>query len=186
MLRRAAILHDMVQDSPYTLAVLKREFDTEIAAMMAEHVALARLRRRPGHEADQVMATIRSANTWVIATMMTDRLHNMQTLHFLPQAKQLRKAREVLDTYLPAALELSMPTVRSQLQALACAALIRNQSLLPPRRRVIIALDIRTIPPVGPGRSETEVPFMLYKLFEVTCACMLSTPYSAGRALPCR
>jgi hypothetical protein len=89
-----------------------------------------------------VIATIRSADTRVVATMMVDRLHNMQTIQFLPQARQVRQAREVLDTFLPAAQELSMPTVRSQLQTLACAALVRNQPLRAPRRRVIVALDI--------------------------------------------
>ena len=120
-------------DTPYTLAVLKREFGTGIAAMVAEQTAIHRLRRRPGHKAAQVMATIRSADTRVVATMMADRLYNMQTIQFLPQARQLRQAREVLDTYLPAAQELSMPTVAEQrLQTLACAALISNQPLRPP------------------------------------------------------
>ena len=65
----------------------------------------------------------------------------MQTLQFLPHAKQLRKARAVLDTFLPVAGQLGMSTLQSQLQAHAVAALIRNQPLRP-FRRVIVALDI--------------------------------------------
>jgi GTP diphosphokinase / guanosine-3',5'-bis(diphosphate) 3'-diphosphatase len=103
----AAILHDTVRDTPYTLAALKRDFGTGIAATVAEQTAIHRLRRRPGHKASQVMATIRSADTRVVATMMADRLHNMQTIQFVPHPWQLRQAREVLDTYLPAAQELS-------------------------------------------------------------------------------
>jgi len=137
----AAILHDTVRDTPYTLAALKREFGTAIAALVAEQTAIHRLRRRPGQKAAQVMATIRSADTRVIATMLADRLHNMQTIQFVPHPWQLRQARDVLDTYLPAAHELNMPAVGSQLQTLACAALISNQPLRPPRRRVIVALD---------------------------------------------
>ena len=50
----AAILHETVEDTPYTLAALKRDFGAAIAAMVAEHMVLpARLRRRPGHKAAQ-------------------------------------------------------------------------------------------------------------------------------------
>ncbi len=87
----AAILHDTVQDTPYTLAALRREFGTGIAALVAGHMALDRLDRRPGRQVTQVMAAITSADARVVATKLADRLHNMQTLQFLPQAKQLRK-----------------------------------------------------------------------------------------------
>jgi hypothetical protein len=173
----AAILHDTVRDTPYTLAALKREFGTGIAAMVAEQTAIHRLRRRPGHKASQVMATIRSADTRVVATMMADRLHNMQTIQFLPQARQLRQAREVLDTYLPAAQELSMPTVGSQLQTLACAALISSQPLRPPRRRVIVALDIENSTS-RPDPVKAELRSMLYELFD---AALRSAGVSARR-----
>jgi class 3 adenylate cyclase len=96
---------------------------------------------------------------------MADRLRNMQTLQFLPQAKQLRKARETLDTFLPVAEQLNMHMVRSELQALAFAALIRNQPLRPPRRRVIVALDIES----STSRADpvkAELRTMLYELFD--------------------
>jgi guanosine-3',5'-bis(diphosphate) 3'-pyrophosphohydrolase len=128
----AAILHDTVQDTPDTLAALRRESGTGIAAMVAGHMALDRLGRRPGRQVTQVMAAITSAGTPVAATKLADRLHTMQTLQFLPQARQLRKARETLDAFLPAAGQLNMLTLRSQLQTLAVAALIRNQPLRPP------------------------------------------------------
>ncbi len=160
----AAILHDTVQDTPYTLDALRREFGGGIAAMVAGHMTLDRLGRRSGRKAAQVMAAIRSADTRVVAMKMADRLHNMQTLQFLPQAKQLRKAREVLDTFLPATQELNMHTVRSELQALAFAALIRNQPLRPPRRRVIVALDIENSTS-RPDLVKAELRTVLYELF---------------------
>ncbi len=137
----AAILHDTVEDTPYTLAALRRDFGTEIAAMVAGLMALDRLGRRPGRQVTQVMTTILSADARVVATKLADRLHNMQTLQVLPPAKQQQKAREVLDTFLPVAEQLSLPALGSELQALAFAALIRNQPLRPFRRRVIVALD---------------------------------------------
>jgi hypothetical protein len=133
--------------------------------MVAEHMALDRLRGRQGRELIQVMATIRSADTRVVAMKMADRLHNMQTLQFIPQAKQLRKAREVLDTFLPIAQHLSMHTVRSQLQTLAVAALIRNRPSYPPRRRVIVALDIERSTS-RPDPVKADLRTMLYELFD--------------------
>jgi hypothetical protein len=108
---------------------------------------------------------------------MADRLHNMQTLQFLPQAKQLRKAREVLDASLPAAEQLNMHTVRSELQTLAFAALTRNQPLRPPRHRVIVALDIeRSTSRPDPVKAEFRT--MLYELFD---AALRSSGVSARR-----
>ncbi len=174
----AALLHDTVQDTPYTLAALRRDFGTAIAAMVAEHMALDRLGRRPGRQVTQVMATITSADARVVTTKLADRLHNMQTLQFLPQAKQLRKAREVLDTFLPAAEQLNMPTLRSELQTLAFAALIRNQSLRPSRRRVIVALDIEGSTS-RPDPVKAELRTMLYELFDAALR-------SAGVSARCR
>jgi hypothetical protein len=64
---------------------------TLYAAMVAGHMALDRLGRRPGRQVAQVMTTILSADARVVATKLADRLHNMQTLQVLPRPKQLRK-----------------------------------------------------------------------------------------------
>jgi hypothetical protein len=174
----AAILHDTVEDTtPYTLAALRRDFGTEIAAMVAGHMALDRLGERPGRQVTQVMTTIMSADARVVATKLADRLHNMQTLQVLPQAKQLRKAREVLDTFVPVAEQLRMPALRSELQALAFAALIRNQPLRPFRRRVIVALDIEGSTS-RPDPVKAELRTMLYELFD---AALRSAGVSARR-----
>ena len=58
---------------------------------------------------------------------LADRLHNMRTLQFLPQAKQLRKAREALEIFVPFACQLNMDVTRSELETLASAALKRNR-----------------------------------------------------------
>jgi GTP pyrophosphokinase len=65
----AAILHDTVQDTPYTLAALRRDFGTGIAAMVTEHMTLDRLGRRSGRQVTQVMATITSADARVVTTI---------------------------------------------------------------------------------------------------------------------
>jgi HD domain-containing protein len=161
----AAVLHDTVQDTPYTLASLKRDFGATVAAMVTEHTALDRLSGQQGRTASQIMAAIGSADTRVLAMKMADRLHNMQTLQFLPQMTQRRKAREVLDTYLQVAEQLRLPTVRSELLALACAALIRNRPPDSSRCRVIVALDIERST-TRPDQMKGELRTMLYELFD--------------------
>jgi hypothetical protein len=106
-----------------------------------------------------------SADTRVVTMKMADRLHNMRTLQFLPQAKQLRKAREVLDIYLPVAHQFSMHAVRSELQTLAFATLIRNRPASPPRQRAIVGLDIEQSTS-RPDPVKAELRIMLYELFE--------------------
>jgi hypothetical protein len=172
----AAILHDAVQDSAYTLAALRREFGAGIAAMVGEHRALIDLGRRPGRQVNRV-AAMGSADARVVAVRMAARLHDMQTLRFLPRGTQLRKTREVLDTFVPAARQLGMHAVRSQLQAFAFAALIGNQPLRPACRRVIVALDIEN----STSRSDlvkAGLRTMLYELFD---AALRSEGISAHR-----
>jgi len=173
----AAILHDTTEDTPYTMAALRHDFGTDIAAMVGEVIVLDRLGGRPEREMTQIIATIRSADTRVVAVKMADRLHNMQTLQFLPKLKQLRKAREVLDTFLPASEHLNMHTVRSELRTLAFSALLRNQPLRPPRHRLIVALDIeRSTSRPDPVKAESRT--MLYELFD---AALRSAGISARR-----
>jgi HD domain len=161
----AAILHDTVEDTPYTPAALTRDFGSEIALMVNEVTALDRLGRQHDREASQVMAVIRSADTRVVAVKVADRLHNMQTLQFLPQATQIHKARETLDTFVPITRQLRLDAFSAELQALAFTALIRNQPLRLPRHRVIVALDIERSTS-RPDPVKAELRTMLYELFD--------------------
>jgi hypothetical protein len=111
------------------------------------------------------MATIESADTRVVTMKLADRLHNMQTVQFLPQAKQLRKARETIDVFHPVARQLGMYTVSTELRTLACATLIRNRPAGPPRLRAIVALDIEQST-TRPDPVKAEFRIMLYELFE--------------------
>ena len=78
---------------------------------------------------------------------LADRLHNMQTIRFLPQAKQLRRARESLDIFVPVAEQLSMPTVTSELETLASATLTRGQLA----GHGLLTLPRLALTRVGPG-----------------------------------
>ena len=104
----AAMLHDTIEDTPCTLAALSCAFGAEVAALVAETAALDQLKGSRGRKLAQVMAAAESADNRVLAIKVADRLHNMRTLEFVAPAKQLRKAREALDLFAPAASQLSM------------------------------------------------------------------------------
>src|ERR1700761_8622926 len=97
----AAILHDTVQYTPFTLTMLRQKFGGGVAAMVAEHMMLDHIGHRPGLGATRAVAIIGSVDRRVAMLKMADRLHYVRTLAFLP-TKQLRKAREVLDVFAPA------------------------------------------------------------------------------------
>ena len=178
----AAILHDTVDDTPYTLAALSREFGAEIGAIVAGLVALDSIRGRldsirgrRGSKAARAMAALGAADTRVVTMKLADRLHNMQTVQFLPKASQLRKAREVRDIFVPVAEQLSIVTVSTELETLASATLTRYQvaghppwrAPRPPvpRRRAIVALDIESSTS-RPDQVKAELRKTLYELFD--------------------
>lgn len=161
----AAILHDTVEDTPCTLAELRRDFGGGVAMMVAEHMALDHISGPPERKTAESLAVITSVDTRVVALKMADRLHNMRTLQFLPQAKQLCKAREVLDLFVPVARRLSMDSFESELRSLAHTALLRNLSPYETHQRAIVALDIeRSTSRPDPVKAELRI--MLYELFD--------------------
>jgi hypothetical protein len=112
-----------------------------------------------------MLTVIGSADSKVLTLKLADRLHNMQTLQFLPQAKQLWKARNTIDLFLPVAQRLGINSIRSELQALAFATLVRNRPAGPPRYRAIVGLDIEQSTS-RPDLVKAELRTMLYELFE--------------------
>jgi hypothetical protein len=168
----AAMLHDTVEDTPYTLAALSREFGPDIAALVAGGMELESIKWRSGRQVAQVIAAVESADTRVVAVKLTDRLHNMQTIRFLPPAKQLRKARESLDVFVPVSEQLRLHTVTSELETLASATLTRGQLaghglLRRPRahQRTIVALDIERSTS-RPDGVKAELRQTMYALFD--------------------
>jgi hypothetical protein len=174
----AAILHDTIEDTPYTHTALRREFGPEIAAMVDGIMALNYLRGIRGRKVARAIAAAESADTRVVATTLADRLHNMQTIRFLPQAKQLRKARESLDILVPVGEQLSLHTVTSELETLAATTLTRHQAaghgllrqamtLRPPvaYQRTIVVLDIERSTS-RPDPVKAEFRRTMYHLFD--------------------
>ena len=136
----AAMLHDTIEDTPYTLAALSREFGAGVAALVAGTAALDQIRRRPGRAVTQVMAAAQSADTRVLAIKLADRLHNMRTVHYIPHERQLRKAREALEIFAPVAAQLRMDTIKAELETLAYATIKRHRHAHSASARLLVAM----------------------------------------------
>jgi GTP diphosphokinase / guanosine-3',5'-bis(diphosphate) 3'-diphosphatase len=138
----AALLHDTVEDTPYTLTELRGEFGEDIAALVDGVTKLDKVKYGESAEAETVrkMVVAMSRDIRVLVIKLADRLHNMRTLRYLKPEKQERKSREVLEIYAPLAHRLGMNTVKWELEDLAF------QMLYPKRFDEIARLVSRRAP----------------------------------------
>ncbi len=121
----AALLHDTVEDTGYSLEELTRDFGSEVAHLVDGVTKLDKVNLGAAAEAETIrkMIIAMARDPRVLVIKVADRLHNMRTMRFLPPEKQAKKARETLEVIAPLAHRLGMATVKWELEDLAFAIL---------------------------------------------------------------
>ncbi len=121
----AALLHDTVEDTGYTLPELRADFGDEIAALVDGVTKLDKVTYGASSAAETVrkMVVAMARDIRVLVIKLADRLHNMRTLQWISPEKQAVKARETLEIYAPLAHRLGMNTVKWELEDLSFATL---------------------------------------------------------------
>ncbi|TPQ29668.1 bifunctional (p)ppGpp synthetase/guanosine-3',5'-bis(diphosphate) 3'-pyrophosphohydrolase [Methylomonas sp. EFPC3] len=127
----AAILHDVIEDTPITKEQLGEQFGAEVADLVDGVTKLSKIdsRSRAEAQAENVrkMFLAMAQDLRVIVVKLADRLHNMQTMGNMPLDKKRRIAKETLEIYAPIANRLGMNDVRHQLESLGFKALYPNR-----------------------------------------------------------
>jgi GTP pyrophosphokinase len=121
----AALLHDTVEDTAYTLDAVTQDFGAEIGLLVDGVTKLDKLKLGEDAQAETVrkMVVAMSKDIRVILIKLADRLHNARTWGFVDSESAERKARETLEIYAPLAHRLGIQTIKWELEDLSFAVL---------------------------------------------------------------
>src|SRR5256885_10444073 len=119
----AGLLHDVVEDTLTTIERIKELFGSEVAHVVEGVTKISAIpfssteERQAENFRKMLLAMVDDIR--VILVKLADRLHNMRTLHHLPEDRRMKIAQETLDIYAPIANRLGMSKVKNELEELS-------------------------------------------------------------------
>ncbi len=128
----AGLMHDVLEDTKMTIEEIKRELGAEVTVLVAGVTKISQIGHRAtrareavspimSEQAEKLRKLILSLgqDVRIALVKLADRLHNMKTLSFLPQAKRVRIATETVEIYAPLAYRLGMRKLSGELEDLS-------------------------------------------------------------------
>ncbi len=119
-----ALLHDVVEDTDYTLEDIEREFGPKVASLIDGLTKISGTYNKENTSSMQAenfrkMLLTLSDDLRVILIKIADRLHNMRTLDSMPEHKKMKVAGETIFLYAPLANRLGLYAIKSELEDLS-------------------------------------------------------------------
>ncbi len=119
----AALLHDVVEDTKYTIKEIKNQLGSSVAKIVSGLTKISNLKKDTdiSLQAENFRKMLLTLNddVRVIIIKIADRLHNMQTLEVMPEEKQLKTASETMYIYAPLAHRIGLYNVKNELEDLS-------------------------------------------------------------------
>lgn len=121
----AALLHDTVEDTAYSVDALRVDFGDEIALLVDGVTKLDKVKFGDSAQAETMrkMVVAMSKDVRVLVIKLADRLHNARTWGFVSPEAAKRKAQETLEIYAPLAHRLGISTIKTELEDISFAVL---------------------------------------------------------------